>query len=115
MLGHLQETHELNGRPSNLFPMAFKLSSSETSVKELEKQVLKLGMKRINYVACVDQIYDEKMFPALVQSLKLISLINKTLWERNGCLEELTLPTILMSHSLKKADLIERFLTLAKE
>jgi len=55
------------------------------------------------------------LFPALLQTLKQISLINKTLWEHNGCIEELKLPTILMSHQIKKADLIEKFLTLAKE
>ena len=54
---------------------------------------------------CVDQIYDARVFKALLQTLKSISLINRTIWEKNGYCEELKLPTILMSYSLKKTEL----------
>lgn len=66
MQDHLEKTFCLNGRPTNLIPMAFRYGNAGTSLQELEKNVKKLGLKRINYVVCVDQIHDAKLFLALL-------------------------------------------------
>jgi len=50
-----------------------------------------------------------------LQTLKAISLINRSIWEKNGYSEELKHPTILLSHSLKKAELASLFLKQATE
>jgi len=115
VLPQMEETCRLNGSLPNVVPMAFKFGSTGTSLLDLKKLIEKRSLKRVNYIVCVEQIYDSKNFKQILQTLKGISLINKSLWEKAGCLEELRMPKILMTHNLKKTDIIKQFFDLAAD
>ena len=56
---------------------------------------------------------DLKSFEKLLKTLKGISLINKKIWEKNGCVEDLKMPAILMTHNFKRPETTQQFFNLA--
>lgn len=58
VLPQMEETCKLNGNPPNVVPMAFKFGSTGTSLLDLKKLIEKRSLKRVDYIVCVEQIYD---------------------------------------------------------
>lgn len=56
---------------------------------------------------------DLKSFEKLLKTLKGISLINKKISEKNGCVEDLKMPAILMTHNFKRPEITQQFFNLA--
>lgn len=62
VLSQMEETARLNGNPSNLIPLSFKFGNTGSSLNDLKKLIEKRGLKRVDYIVCVEQIYDARNF-----------------------------------------------------
>ena len=89
-----QKCHDLNEKPGNIVPL--ELYWGEASHYERLQEALE--GKPIDYIICSDLVYDQDLFPDLLDSLKFLSQVNLS---ADGQ-EQRSAPQILFS--LKKRD-----------